>query len=337
MKNFIKRIAKFLIFLGILAVATYFASFLYLHRGIEHPPVGMEIQKGTSVSQITEILGKSGVIKCPTCFKFYVLAMGMGPKLRAGEYEFESGLSPYQVLQKLLKGDYKRYRVTVIEGWTVKQIADHLKTLAFVVSPTFSDDFVKLTADPEFIKTLNIGWEVPSLEGYLFPNTYEVYKLRDPKKLIEPMVDEFKKRFVADILAKSPALGLKPADIVTLASIVEKETGGATERDVVASVFYNRIKKGMPLQSDPTVIYGLTDYDGNITRADLQNPHKYNTYVHAGIPPGPIANPGAAAINAVLNPATSNFLYFVSKNNGTHKFSETLDEHNRAVQEYQRK
>lgn len=314
----------------------YVAAYVYIRLPVEHPTVEITIDSGTSVRQIAEVLENAGVIDCAFCFKAYIAVMGLSSKIRAGDYEFESGQTAKQVISMLLKGDFKTYRLTIPEGWTVRQITDYIKGLQFVDGSDFAERFLALSKDPEFIKELDIGWIVPGLEGYLFPSTYEVYKLKDPKKLLLPMVQEFKSKFAAAIKEKGGILGLTPGQIVTLASIIEKETSVPAEKPLVASVFYNRLKKGMLLQSDPTIIYGLPDFDGNIKKTDITNPHKYNTYVHLGLPPGPICNPGEDAIEAALNPATADYLYFVSKNDGTHIFSNSYDEHLRAVGKYQR-
>jgi UPF0755 protein len=334
--RFFGRLLVTAIILFVFVTAGFVAVYLYVKWPVEHPTVEMRINPGASVRGISDVLDENGIIKCAPCFRIYITIMGYSAKLRAGDYAFESGLSASGVVQKLLTGDFKTYRVTVVEGWRADQIADHLKTLAFVEGDDLAEQFRLLVKDPQFIKENDVGWEVDSLEGYLFPSTYEVYKLKDPKQLAQVMVGEFKERFSEDIKKRSGELGLTPQQVVTLASIVEKETGKPEERPLIASVFYNRLKKGMLLQSDPTIIYGIENFDGNLRKRDLTNPHKYNTYVHPGLPPGPIANPGEASIRAVLNPAKSDYLFFVSKNDGSHIFAQTLSEHNKNVWEYQK-
>ncbi len=196
-----------------------------------------------------------------------------------------------------------------------------------------ADDFLALCRDHSFINSL--GLQEDSLEGYLFPETYNFPKGTPLKTIVKSMTDSF-----FDVWKKydSPAkeAGLTRHEAITLASIVEKETGAAQERPLIAGVFHNRLKKGMRLQTDPTVVYGLKDFNGNITRADLAADHPYNTYIIPALPPGPITNPGEAAIAAAVKPAQVSYLYFVAKNDGTHQFSNTLNEHNRAVRQYQR-
>lgn len=321
--------------LVVIAAVVFAAAYLYAHWPIPHPRAEMTINPGTSVRSIAKMLEGAGVIRCEFCFRAYVAARGYASKLRAGDYEFDSGLTVEHILQKLLKGDFKTYQITIPEGWMVGQIADYLKTLSFVVDQDPAGQFMKFAEDADFIRSLDIGWEVSNLEGYLFPSTYEVYKLKDVEKLAFLMGSEFKRKFSEDIRKKSKELGLTPEQVVTMASIIERETSKPEEKPLIASVFYNRLKKGMILQSDPTVIYGLKDFNGNLTKGDMANRHNYNTYVHPGLPPGPICNPGEEAIKAALNPAKTNYMFFVSKNDGTHQFSETFAEHQNAVRKYQ--
>lgn len=331
----LKRFFGFIVFLAVIAAALCISLYVYMHWPVEHPDVDITIDPGTSVIKISKVLEEKGVIKCRMCFRAYIGLAGYSSRLRAGDYQFVSGLTMSEVVTKLLKGDFKRYTLTIPEGWIIKQIADYLKTLPFIVNPDFASDFVNLTNNADYIRGLNIGWDVAGLEGYLFPSTYEVYKLKDAKTLVSLMVGEFKKRFTDPIGIKSGNLNLSPREVVIMASIIERETARPEERSLVASVFYNRLKKGMLIQSDPTVIYGLDNFDGNLRENDLANNHPYNTYVHPGLPPGPICNPGEASIMAALEPAATNYLYFVSRNDGTHKFSETYPEHQAAVLEYQ--
>lgn len=330
-----KKILSFLFFIIVLGVGVIIATYVYIKWPVEHENVSLTIKPGTSLVKISETLEENGIITCGSCFRVYVLARGMAHKLRAGDYEFESGLNADQIIKKLLKGDFKTFNITIPEGWTVSQIAGFLPTLPFVENKNIGKDLRDISKDTQYLSGLNIAWKINSLEGYLFPDTYKVYKLSDVKKLISQMVDEFNKKFTGKILEKAPNLNLTPAEIVILASIIEKETGVDEERPIIASVFYNRLKKGMPLQSDPTVIYGIEDFNGNLTKKDLEKPHPYNTYVIAGMPVGPICNPGKASLEAALNPAKTNYLFFVSKNDGSHKFSKTYAEHSKAVYEYQ--
>jgi len=199
-----------------------------------------------------------------------------------------------------------------------------------------------LTDGPVFIRSANdiaivkaLGVEADSLEGYLFPDTYHFPKGLPLDEIMGTMVNRFQEIFSTEWQERSRQMGMSIHQVVTLASIIEKETGAAFERPLIASVFHNRLAKRMRLSSDPTVIYGIKDFDGNLTRKHLKTANPYNTYLNKGLPPGPIANPGVAALEAALYPAETDYLYFVSKKDGTHQFSTSFKEHNRAVRKYQ--
>ena len=292
--------------------------------------VVVTIPKGAGVRGIGKILAQEGVLPYDLRFLVMVYFSGFKSSLQAGEYGLARGLTPPEVLRLLAKGSTRRHRVTIPEGLTAEQIAGLLAQDGWVQP----GQFLALTRDMDFIRGLGI--EATNLEGYLFPETYTL-TLQDAQApvLIEMMVARF--RSVWRSLPSPQLYALTPHQIVTLASIVEKETGTASERPLVARVFLNRLAKGMRLQSDPTVIYGLAAFNGNLTKADLKQATPYNTYVIPSLPPGPICNPGRAALEAVLNPAVSDALYFVAKNDGTHYFSRNLDEHNQAVRVYQKK
>lgn len=300
---------------------------------LEHE-VTVRIPKGTGVRQIGNLLAEQGVLRRDIRYLVYLRLTGLGPKLQAGEYRFTPGMSVHQALHKMATGDILQHFVTIAEGLHLEQIA------AVFAQDGWADSgrFVALARDPDFIRSL--GLDVPSLEGYLFPDTYAmVWDVRE-EELIRQMVQRFQQVWetLAEMgTAAGNTAALNRHQVLTLASIVEKETGQARERPLIARVFLNRLEQGMPLQSDPTVIYGLgTGFTGNLRRADLQNPTPYNTYTIPALPPGPICSPGRAALEAVLQPATSKALYFVSRNDGSHVFSNTLAEHNRAVRVYQK-
>ena len=289
----------------------------------------IHIPRGTSLQTILQTLETEGVISNPALFKLYLFINGEANKVRAGDYRFEPGMTVKEVADALVSGDFRIYRFTIPEGWNLRQIALYLETQGL----TNAQQFLSRAHDPIFISTLDI--ETDNLEGYLFPSTYEVYFPESPDQLLTVMTKKFQREFTADMHRRARELGLSSHDVVTLASIVEKETGRAEERPLIASVFSNRLKRGMPLQSDPTTIYGIPDFDGNLTRRHLESYTPYNTYVVSGLPPGPIASPGKEALLAVLYPAATDYLYFVSKNNGSHVFAKTLTEHNENVRKYQ--
>ncbi|OGR04557.1 MAG: hypothetical protein A2511_11940 [Deltaproteobacteria bacterium RIFOXYD12_FULL_50_9] len=306
----------------------------------------IEIPFKTGLRGIQEILEKNGYIKNDIRFLLAARVMGVAKQLKAGEYALRYGLSPYQILLLLESGENVAKPVTIPEGLTAAQIADILAAGSWVDRKTF----LNLTRDPDFIKELGI--EAKSLEGYLFPDTYHLALGQSPQAIIRMMTNRFQtitaelsQRQEPGVRGLSPLGGLSLHEIITLASIVEKESAKPFERPMIAAVFLNRLKIGMPLQADPTVIYGLDSFNGNLTKHDLVTTTTYNTYTIKGLPPGPICNPGREAIQAVLQVTADEqtlkmarltpYLYFVSKNDGTHYFSKTLAEHNKAVKQYQ--
>ncbi len=297
----------------------------------EYESVVVSIPKGKSTREIGTILADAGVINDDIRFLLLAKVSGYAGRLQAGEFLFETGKRPLTVLRTLATARSIQYSITIPEGLKSSEIA----TIFSEGGWCHPHSFANLIADKKFIS--EIGFEgVDSLEGYLYPDTYKLTKdLRSADKIIGLMVNRFTKVWTE----MTEGLEEKPdrQKTVILASIVEKETGTPSERPLIAGVFHNRLQLGMKLQSDPTVLFGLLDRSGPITKTDLQNPTPYNTYVITGLPVGPICNPGRDSMMAVLNPTPTKDLYFVSKNDGTHHFSADLNEHNNAVQKYQRK
>ena len=277
------------------------------------------------------MLERQGIITGVKRFRLLAWLRNDEKEIKAGYYTFTTGMRPSEVLDKLVEGRYKTISVTIPEGFTVVQIAEVLQEKGLGER----EDFLKYASDPGFIHALGIKGD--SLEGFLFPDTYKVRKGVAEDLILREMVRRFNEVFTDEHTQRLGQLGLSREEVVTLASIIEKETSDPSERYLIAAVFHNRLKKGMLLQSDPTVIYGLKDFNGNLTKDDLKTRTPYNTYIIRGLPPQPIANPGEESIKAALYPSPEPYLYFVSKNNGTHHFSTTLKEHNRAVDRYQRK
>jgi len=328
MRTYLFRAAVILLCIAAGAGA-WFGLYLAGPVPVEQAEVTVVIPRGASVRRIKEILARQGVIRDD--FRFLILArlVKEGRRLRAGEFRVPQGLTPLQVLRFLDSARPVQYRVTVPEGWTMVQVAE-IFAREHWVDP---EKFLQLCRDGEFIRKLGISAD--SLEGYLFPETYTLVRGEvDEKFLLTTMVHRF--FTVWEGLPKPEDMVLSRHQLVTLASIVEKETSAPGERPVIAGVFYNRLRKNMRLQSDPTTIYGLEHFNGNLTRADLEQETPYNTYVITGLPPGPICNPGRAALEAVLQPEEVPYYYFVSKNDGSHYFSKNLQEHNRAVYRYQK-
>jgi UPF0755 protein len=334
MKAFNKAMMMFVIM--VIAAALLVGGVVYYGATRWKSPEAREviIRSGSSLRGIASQLYDEKVIGTPKLFEILARARGVSRGLRAGAYEFPAGSTLSEVLRKLASGDVKEYAFTVIEGWTIDDIAAALVGQPYLAGPSVPEQLARLAKDGGFVASVGVE-DAPSLEGYLFPDTYLVEKPIEASTLLRQLVGQFHKVWAGlDDIAKART-PLSKAEIVTLASIVEKETGAEGERPLVAAVFLNRLKKGMPLQSDPTIIYGLKGFDGNIRKTDITNPHKYNTYVHPGLPPGPIANPGKASLEAVLTPARVDYLYFVAKGDGTHHFSTTLSEHLAAVRTYQ--
>ncbi len=285
------------------------------------------IAPGERFATINKNLHTQGIIDNPTLLYRYVRLKELTGKFKSGTFLIKSNSSLLQVVNTLLYSRPITPAVTIPEGKNIFEIAKLLEEKQI----TSYLAFVEAAKDRDFVLSLGINAE--RVEGYLFPNTYRFMKNSDPKEVITQMVKEF---FVQLKKANIHLEGAQLHSVIILASIVEKETGAAFERPLIASVFFNRLKKRMRLQSDPTTIYGIFEtYNGNIKKEHLTTPSPYNTYTISGLPRGPICNPGIAAIDAVLNPKESDYLYFVSRNDGTHIFSKTYKEHNNAVREYQ--
>ena len=288
------------------------------------------IPKGTGVRGIGRILSQKGLLPNDLRFLAMIQLAGLKGGLQAGEYSIPLGLTPLEVVRLLAKGSTRRHHLTIPEGLTVEQIATIFERDGWIRR----ERFLSLAQDATFIRGLGI--ETDQLEGYLFPETYDLVRDEtDEAAILRRMTSQFRQVWAR--VKPAEINGLTQHQVVTLASIVEKETAAVGERPLIARVFLNRLALGMRLQSDPTVVYGVRDFNGDITKADLSRPTPYNTYVIPGLPPGPICNPGQAALEAVLHPEPSPYLYFVSKNDGTHVFSTTLADHNRAVRTYQQR
>ncbi len=304
--------------------------------GSAEEKIVFEIPAGRSFRQVAEDLQNKGVIL--SAFKMRVIARltGLDAKVKRGEYALHRAMTPQEVLSVLISGKSIQYPITFPEGSNIFEMAALLESKGFFKA----DDFIKACKNKEIIREL-LGVEVSSLEGYLFPETYQLTKFTTIKELLTSMVNNFKTVY-SMVENQFPPQGqnrLARHELVTLASIVEKETGAPEERSMIASVFYNRLQKNMRLQSDPTIIYGIWDETGryikNITKEDIERPTRYNTYTVPRLPFGPIANPGREAFEAVMNPAQTDYLYFVSRNDGTHVFSRTYEDHLKAVRTFQ--
>ena len=325
------------LFLGIVIVITGILSYEFyktitIPLSSETSHVVIEVKKGGGLNNISSLLHQKGLIKDPQAFKLLALIKGVVSNLKAGEYRLSPAMTQVEILNKISRGLVIQHSVTIPEGYNVYEIGDLLQKNNI----TKKDTFIARAFDPEIINKL--GFNTNSLEGYLFPETYFFEKNVSDYDIIKKMAATFKKKIMThEIMATVKKSKLSFHNIVTLASIIEKETGKEEERPLISAVFHNRLRKKMRLQSDPTVIYSIKNFDGNIRKKDLKIDSPYNTYRYGGLPPGPIANPGLSSIKTALNPAKVGYLYFVSKKNGEHKFSSTLKEHNRAVLKYQKR
>ncbi len=321
-------------------------------RYLDHPAgtqkgnTKLVVPRGSDAETVARLLKKAGVISQEQRFfllvRYHHYLKNIFPelqrigrvRLRAGTYNISTSLTPQQILSVLRKGPRRRsIRLTIPEGFNIWKIAARLEKKGICRKA----DFLRYAKDPNYSRKV-LGWDAPRLEGYLYPDTYRFYKNTPPTKVIERMVSRFKKVFNPTFRRRAKDLGWTIHQATTMASIVEKETGQKKERPKISSVFHNRLRRKWKLQTDPTVIYGLLPkFNGNITKKDLRNPHKYNTYRHKGLPPGPIASPGLAALRAALYPLKTSYMYFVAKNDGSHVFSRTLREHNKWVNLYQKR
>ena len=297
----------------------------------EPAEVVMEVPVGTSVQALSDLLYGQGLVRSAGKFRWLVRFKGASRQIKAGEYQLSTGLRPGELLNKIIRGEVRLHQITFPEGYTLKQMAELLEASKLVNA----ERFIAAATDPPFVRSLSIP--AASLEGYLFPDTYRFARGLPVETVLRSFVTMFNQHFGPVQEEQARKLGFTRHQVVILASVVEKETAAAEERPLIAGVFLNRLRKRIRLQSDPTVIYGLRNFDGNLTRAHLQKDTPYNTYTRRGLPIGPICNPGAASIQAVLNPTSSPYLYFVAKKDGTHHFSTNLVEHNAAVLRHQKR
>lgn len=317
--------------LVVLAMALLSAFLLF-----DTPPTGnwegklVLVPKGSPLPEVVGILREGGVLQHPLAFRALVLLTFSGRGLRYGEYAFPTPPSAFEAWRRLVRGDVIKYEVTVAPGANLYDIAELLEKKKLAKAEVF----LAAATSPTVLQRLGIPGE--SAEGYLFPDNYIFVKPVTPEEILEFMVRQFRRKVPPDAEKRAGEAGLSLHQVVTIASIIEKETGVEEEKPIVSAVIRRRLALDMPLQMDPTVIYGVKRFDGTVTRKDLQTAGPYNTYLNRGLPPGPIANPGLGAVDAALNPSKTEYLYFVSKNDGSHAFSRTLAEHNRAVEQFRR-
>ncbi len=331
------RVVRHLLIAGFLvALVVVIAAFFGQHQvtSVGDKPLHLQqtqelvVAPGSSFRAVIDQLTERGIVEQPLLFRFYARQHKLAHRIQAGEYLLDPGLTHHQLLQMMVLGKVRSYQVTLVEGQTVR---DYLKVLQ--AHPQISKT-LELTDPISVAEQLDIDG---SAEGWIYPDTYQFTKGSTDLQILQRAYQAMQQVVEQEWQQRAKQLPLKNAyQGLILASIVEKETGAVSERDEIAGVFTRRLQKRMRLQTDPTVIYGMGDsYQGNITRADLQRKTAYNTYRINGLPPTPIANPGRAAIHAALNPKAGDALYFVAKGDGSHQFSATLAQHNKAVRQYQ--
>jgi UPF0755 protein len=331
----LKKLFALVVLLLLVAGGAGAALYLRVHqayRGFEGPEQFIEIPPGAGSRTIGDRLVAGGAVRDIWTYRAALYLTGEGRKLKAGEYRFDHPMTPTEVIDKIARGDVFVVSLTFPEGLTIAEMAKIFAAHGLGTAAAF----VAAAKDASLVHDLDPA--ATDLEGYLFPETYAVPRQTDAAKLVKLMISRFDHVLTPALRQEAGTRQLSVRQLVTLASIVEKETARADERALVAAVYATRLRIGMPLQCDPTVIYALTKaghYDGNIHKADLSFDSPYNTYRYPGLPPGPIASPGRASLEAAAHPADADFLYFVSRNDGTHAFARTLDEHNRNVQEFQ--
>jgi UPF0755 protein len=315
---------------AVLIAAAGVAGLLVLPGPTQTGPVILGVAEGDGFAQVANDLQRLGVVRSALVLRLWARLTGRDRDVAWGDYLFQPPLTTLAVAERLGRPPDQIGRVTIPEGLSVDE------TIALLVEHGHGsrDAFAALLRDPAFLE--REGLPLPGGEGYLFPDTYVLPTTMSPERVLHELIARFRAEFEPALVARGKARGLTPHQIVTLASLIEEETTLADERRLVSGVFHNRLRLGMKLQSDPTVIYGRTDGSRDITIADLQRPTPHNTYVIVGLPPSPIANPGRGALEAAVDPADTDALYFVARGDGSHEFTSSLASHNAAVRRFQR-
>jgi UPF0755 protein len=323
--------------ISILFICIFVIFAIYIAADFLSPlPIGnksmeIEIPRGSTFTQAVEILLKERLVRDKNLFLLLGRINGMDRKIKAGYYSIQGPLSPLNIFRMLKKGQIIEYEITVVEGDSLREIGEKLSEKNIINK----EDFRKLSSDEDFLSSHEIN--APTFEGYLFPDTYKVPKGMDPEEAIDLMIARMREKYSDELMVRTAELGLSEREVLTLASIIEKEAVTDGERPLISAVYHNRLRKGILLQADPTSIYGIKSSGEKITEKDIRRKTPYNTYVIKGLPPGPIASPGIKSIRAALYPAKVSYMFFVSNNDGTHRFSVTPAEHQAAVEMYRKK
>jgi UPF0755 protein len=332
MVKLIRRLLTWSLVAGLLLTAVLVFQLLRFQHGaipLASGPAVYLIRSGSNIKSISQDLAREKIIDDPWLFILLAKLRGMETRVRAGEYHLQPGLTADELLEKFTQGNAIQYKLTIIEGWSFRQM------LAAIAEDPIIESTLQGNTDAEIMVLLGQPGQHP--EGLFFPDTYRFPKGTSDLDFLKRAYQVMQKHLEREWTQRVPGLPLKSSyEALILASIIEKETGAGFERPLIAGVFIERLKRKMRLQTDPTIIYGIgPDFDGNIRYRDLRKDTPYNTYLHAGLTPTPIALPGIDSIRAALHPATTDALYFVSKGDGTHQFSATLEEHNAGVSRYQ--
>jgi UPF0755 protein len=327
----VKKNILFIVVISAVLALTYIAFEMLVPAQNASKYTEIEIPKGATFRQAVDILLNQKLIRDGKIFLLFGRLTGADRKIRAGYYSIWANMSPLDIFRIILKGHIIEYQIKVLEGDSLIEIADAFAKAGIATR----DQFEKLAHDRDFLDSYEI--EAPSVEGYIFPDTYTIPKGVPLEEALGAMIDKMREKYSGKLMEETESLGMTEAQVLTLASIIEKEAVKDEERPLISAVYHNRLKRHMPLQADPTSIYGIKSSKERITGADLHRKTSYNTYVIKGLPPGPIASPGLKSIEAALHPAKVPYLYFVSNNDGTHTFSVTLAEHEAAVKAYRDK
>ena len=340
MKLFLFKNWKAILIITFILTLTCLLSLTYYIYNIYNKPIKSSgekkttiilVPRGSTFDKVTNIIREKGMLPHPRLYDYLAKKLKAHSRIQSGEFEINHSWNTHKLLKFLISGKSILHRITIPEGINFSEIANRLHNSNLGSKETI----LSLKQDPDLIRQTGVP-EAKSLEGFLFPETYFFSRAETERQILSTMIRQYRKVFNSDFRKRAKEIGMNEYEVLILASIIEKETGTGSERPLISSVFHNRLKRKMRLDSDPTVIYGIKDFDGNLTRKHLKTPSPFNTYTKYGLPPTPITNPGKESIKSTLYPAKNKFLYFVARGDGTSKFSKTLREHNKAVWFFQK-